>query len=403
MKFGRVALGVVAFLSFILLAAYQGYVYTTPANEPAAELARNLTRQRRRTYLRDHRRPEQPDGPLFDMMTVMRTPTCVNYQTIMGALKHLKPQGLRRIYVSVPGEWVESMSSLHEDVIGVDDSKAVPGVSYDIIGKELNKQGYNGQQMTSGRRSTGWYLMQFLNLGFGMRDDVLDFVLLHDADMMILSNFQVFGLSTFTGLDGILPTINLRPGGGDAHQYEKAHRCLLNGENIEDPPDGSSYTSHSWMSYRPYITELLSRFGGHIRDVAEGQPQPWLKRIVECIDQTNPHLGFGEITTYLSYNVRHHPLQYTFVPLMTWTRHPITLGDLGVKKNGFCCPTEKMLQRHEHEGYEYVGMELGHPWPFEKKLRCGYTTNASYLSEAYPPPDHLFWQSRNVRLQRRVR
>ena len=101
MKFGRIALGVVAFLSFILLAAYQGYVYTTPANEQAAELARNLTRQRRRTYLHDHRRPEQPDGPLFDMMTVMRTPTCVNYQTIMGALKHLKPQGLRRIYVSV--------------------------------------------------------------------------------------------------------------------------------------------------------------------------------------------------------------------------------------------------------------------------------------------------------------
>ena len=38
------------------------------------------------------------------------------------------------------------MSSLHEDVIGVDDAKAVPGVSYDIIGKELNKQGYNGQE-----------------------------------------------------------------------------------------------------------------------------------------------------------------------------------------------------------------------------------------------------------------
>ena len=204
--------------------------------------------------------------------------------------------------------------------------------------------------MFAGRRSTGWYLMQFLNLGFGMRDDVLDVVLLHDADQMILSNFQVFGLSTFTGPDGIRPTINLRPGGGDAHQYEKAHRCLLNGENIEDPPDRSSYTSHSWMSYRPYITELLTRFGGHIRDIAEGQPQPWLKRIVECIDQTNPNLGFGEITTYLSYDVRHHPSQYTFVPLVTWTRHPITIVDLGVMENGFCCPTEQMLQLHEHEG-----------------------------------------------------
>ena len=82
MKFGRIALAVVAFLAFILLAAYQGYVYTTPLDNYAAEVERNLTRRRRTTYLHDHRRPEQRDGPLFDMMTVMRTPTCVNYQTL---------------------------------------------------------------------------------------------------------------------------------------------------------------------------------------------------------------------------------------------------------------------------------------------------------------------------------
>ena len=166
-----------------------------------------------------------------------------------------------------------------------------------------------------------------------MREDVLDFVLLHDADQMVLSNFRVWGPTAFTGPNGSLPTVNLRPGGLDARQYDPAHYCLLGagsksitafpsfglqgsfslvvsifqfeyplqtrpfrapGEHLENPSQpSSSYTSHSWMSFRPHLAELLAKFGGHRSEVSN-EAQPWLERIVSCINRKLPQAEKSE-------------------------------------------------------------------------------------------------------------
>ncbi|CAJ1403324.1 unnamed protein product [Effrenium voratum] len=326
----------------------------------------------------------------FDIMTVALTPTCVNYQTIMNALKYLKPQGLRKIFVCVPKRWVKSFSELHEDVIGVDESLAVPGVSFDLIAKQLDLQGFGGHEAWNGRVNAGWYLMQFLNLGFGMREDVLDFVLLHDADQMVLSNFRVWGPTAFTGPNGSLPTVNLRPGGLDARQYDPAHYCLL-GEHLENPSQpSSSYTSHSWMSFRPHLAELLAKFGGHRSEVSN-EAQPWLERIVSCINRKLPQLGFGEIASYISHTVRHHPDFYFYMNKVTWRRNPVPPFE-PTQPGNYCCPTAEALEAHAAKGLdEYLGTELGH----EDQAYCGYR-DPRFRKEAYPPSDHDYWRTRSI-------
>lgn len=137
---------------------------------------------------------------LFDMVTILRTPTCINHRTVMNAARYLPQKGLRYIFVVTPSRWVEDVGRWHERVRGVDESFAAPGVSRKAIEAVLTKYGY-GEVTTGdhyqGRATPGWYLVQLVNLGFVLRPDVLDTLLVHDADQMILPNFEVFGNGTF--------------------------------------------------------------------------------------------------------------------------------------------------------------------------------------------------------------
>ena len=61
----------------------------------------------------------------FDMMTLMRTPTCVNYHMVMNAILHLTPKGLRRAWVVAPKQWLEDIGRWHHGVWAVDEDAAV--------------------------------------------------------------------------------------------------------------------------------------------------------------------------------------------------------------------------------------------------------------------------------------
>lgn len=56
-------------------------------------------------------------------------------------------------------------------------------MSKPIIEALLVKYGFGNmkQQHFEGRASAGWYLSQFVNLGFVLRPDVLDTLLVHDG------------------------------------------------------------------------------------------------------------------------------------------------------------------------------------------------------------------------------
>jgi GDP-mannose transporter len=188
----------------------------------------------------------------FDMLTVMRTPTCINHRTVMNALTYLKSKGLRKVWAIVPSKWVKGVSEWHPNVIAVREDEAVKGVSKPIIEALLVKYGFGNmkQQHFEGRASAGWYLSQFVNLGFVLRPDVLDTLLVHDgvcapfpipahahfyylpsyvctADQMILPEFTVHASGTFQHAGKVNPRFSVQVGGLISnHQYDRAFACL---------------------------------------------------------------------------------------------------------------------------------------------------------------------------------
>ena len=129
----------------------------------------------------------------FDMMTLMRTPTCVNYHTVMNAIRHLTPKGLRRAWVVVPKQWLEDIGRWHHGIWAVDEDAAVEGVSRAGIEWLLDHYGFHSAlKVYNGRATPGWYLVQMINLGFVLRKDVLEVLLVHDADQIVLPSFRVF-------------------------------------------------------------------------------------------------------------------------------------------------------------------------------------------------------------------
>jgi len=340
----------------------------------------------------------------FDMLTIMRTPTCVNYFTVMNAVTYLKPKGLRRLFVAVPSQYVESVGSWHGDVIALDENLAVPGVSKKGIERTLHKYNWTNSY-GEGRTSAGWYLMQFLNLGFGLREDVEDVVVLHDADQIILPDFEVFAEDTFTTPSGeSMPKINVKVGGlGMHHYYNYAYHCLT-GQTLLEPPQGS-YVAHTWTSYRPFLKELLEAFGHEsvrfnrnpTKVVAEVEVAPWLENIIQCLNPETPGMGFGESPSYISHVLEKHPAAHHVMKEKTWVRNP-SIELRRTQPGGYCCPTKAMFDVHTSRKHEFVGLELGH----DSNALCGYSGSDYFFRNPYPPADHAFWRERNVNFKVRA-
>ena len=108
---------------------------------------------------------DAPSPLEFDMLTMLRTPTCINYRTVTQAARYLPRKGLRRIWVVVPPRWVESVSRWHSRVHAVSEDEAVKGVTIKAIEAVLTRYGFraavgvgNTTQRFRGRATPGWYL-----------------------------------------------------------------------------------------------------------------------------------------------------------------------------------------------------------------------------------------------------
>ena len=370
-----------------------------------------------------------PPGPPFDLATIFRTPTCVNYLTVTNALKYLTHQGLRKVFAIVPAKWTRDVSRWDPRVVAVDERFAVPGVSKSLIRDLLAKYGFeksgkfNASELGAGRTSAGWYMVQFINHGFVLRKDVLDTVVIHDADQIILPDYRVYGKGYFTDSEGIRrPTFKVKVGGNDgilAQPYEYAWKCLT-GQTLEQEPPGAkgrgSYISHSYTVFRPYIRELLSRLaagpatvkGFPAADAITGAAPlgemvaPWLESAIRCINPKQPDLGYSEVSNYLDHVVSRHRESVDVDSSRTWDRNPTNEQEWSMVRgeDGYCCNLTGVLSAHAERGKEYMGMELGHSYAGGKH-DCNYaTTNASnsfFTQLPYPPPGSAFWQTYNVR------
>jgi len=335
------------------------------------------------------------------MLSVARTPTCINYVTVTNAIKYLKPQGLRKVWIAVPAEWVDTVNSWHADITAVDDSRAVPGVSKAKVKAMLVKYGWD-DAYSDGRTSAGWYLHQFINLGFVLRDDVLDTLLVHDADMMLLPGFGMFGQGTFSDASGAeRPTFRIKVGGLKVASYEHAHRCLT-GEEVTYPGEDlgfpDSYVAHSWIAYRPFVKELLDAYShasasrkpsqAGVIGVDDATVATWMENAIRCLNPDVPDLGFGESASYVSYVLEHHGHAFEVERDRCWERN---LQGLVPAADGYCCPTDGAIAARAKSGLQYAGFELGHPVNSD----CGYDA-AYFARNPYPPAEHPFWTGRNV-------
>jgi len=332
------------------------------------------------------------------MMTVMRTPTCVNYFTVMNAIKYLTPKGLRRVWVATPARFVAGINSWHSQITALDDSRAAPGVSKDSIQHLLKKYGWT-DPLFQGRTSSGWYLMQFLNLAFVLNDRVADVLLLHDADMMILPQFKVFGDGEFVGPSGTaMPKFSVKVGGVvSGHSYDFAYRCLTGKDLIYPASELGSYVAHTWVAFRPFLKELLDTFGfDTVREHPKRDVMPqnitaaWVENIVQCLNPERPHMGFGESCSYISHVIGHHRDAVDIQTVTTWIRNMWKMHEASL--DGYCCPTQQMMDIYARTTYEFVGFELGH----EENKQCGYRHDPYYLENPYPPTDDVFWEAHGI-------
>eukprot|EP00944_MAST-04C_sp_MAST-4C-sp1_P004376 g4376.t1 len=336
----------------------------------------------------------------FDMMTILKTPTCVNYYTVTNAIKYLKSQGLRKVFVVTRKKWMAGISQWGDDIVAVDEDAAIEGISYSRIGNLLKKYGFTDEQF-QGRTSAGWYLVQFLNLAFVLRDDVSDILLLQDADQMILPRFKMFGAGSFVGVDGkTIPRMSVKVGGGKNNVYDYAMKCLT-GLDLLFPKTGGSYVTHSWVAYKPILKEMLAAFEkssvnkNAAHDVPESEVEKtikWLEKSVQCINPRSPHLGYGESANYLTWIIRKHPEMVDIQGTRTWIRN---LGGEASKtkpgESGYCCPDKSFFDTAHKRGYEYTGIELGHQY----NNHCGYTSE-KFKDSPYPPRDDVFWARRGI-------
>eukprot|EP00929_Paragymnodinium_shiwhaense_P068472 TRINITY_DN34441_c0_g1_i1.p1 TRINITY_DN34441_c0_g1~~TRINITY_DN34441_c0_g1_i1.p1 ORF type:complete len:440 (-),score=32.87 TRINITY_DN34441_c0_g1_i1:89-1408(-) len=338
---------------------------------------------------------------LFDMLTIMRTPTCVNYFTVVNAIKYLKPQGLRKVFVATPPKFIKFINSWGADVVALDEAQTFPGVTKQGIDELLEKYGWKSG-FFQGRTAAGWYLMQFLNLAFSLSPLALPMVLMHDADQMILPNFTMFGSGFWTPKNndsGPLPRFSIKVGGLDGHWYDHAYKCLTGGQILYPKKKLGSYVAHTWPAYRPFAQELLDAFGfnkvrKHPRRKRPGGngSAAWVENIIQCLDPKKPWVGFGESCSYLTLAFRRHPEAFDIQTEKTWQRDMDNLDPV----DGYCCPNETRHAEYAQRGMEFVGFELGHP----RNQRCGYVNGRDgkfFMNNPYPPADHDFWVSRGIR------
>ncbi len=381
------------------------------------------------------------------MLTILRTPTCINYRTIANALTYLPPKGLRKVFAVVPQRWVEDVSRWNSTLVqAVDENQAVQNLSLRSVSLALDLLGFGGgvggkHERFQGRTSPGWYLVQLINLGFALREDVLDTLLVHDADQMILPSFEVYGSGTFADPESgrKRPKFAVRTGGLIIHHYDSAYTCLT-GERmayhapstrdaarssrhpvprtrwIEHAHEGS-FVTHSYVIFRPFLRELLAAFTKSVRRAAPQQAVPlagstgtpladWADSIIRCINPAAPLLGFSEISSYISHVLAHHPEAAYIEQSVSWARNPPAHAWARVRgADGFCCSFDGALSAAARGGLQFLGAELGHPPPSahdsgdSARLAChkDYVERGEFfLSTPYPPASNPFWSERGV-------
>lgn len=177
----------------------------------------------------------------------------------------------------------------------VDENQLVPGVSFSSIRTLLSNHGLPV-------RRTGWFLQQFLKLGF-CKSELCDteYFLTWDADTLPLRKLNFF-------LEDGSPIFTKKKEHNQAYFDTLAKLMTL--PRLAD----FSYIAEHMMFHKDILNEMLAEI-----EKSDVEGETWYEKIVNA---TNPDdiNSFSEFETYGNYCLNHYPLKYQTQTLNTFRK-----------------------------------------------------------------------------------
>lgn len=167
----------------------------------------------------------------------------------------------------------------------LDEDGLLPIISFERVKALLEK--YAPERVNR----TGWYLQQFLKMGFSRTSYCRDYYLSWDGDTLSLAPITYF--------DG--NNILYNPKVEYNHNYFVSAQKLTGIGKVSE----SSFISESMMFSSKIMGDLLDRI-----DASEVTGGDWVEKIIAAGDYSNPLPAFSEFETYGNYSLVNYPGLY---------------------------------------------------------------------------------------------
>jgi hypothetical protein len=288
-----------------------------------------------------------------DVIMAVRRPSCVVEKAVEGLNKHFGP---RRILVATAATNCPTVEGYGRNVLCFDENAVLPGVTLREIAvriEALKSQFRPNKSLdwllhrpggSGGHSVAGWWLQQFLKLGFASspllaNQPLSEAFLLWDSDMVLLDHFDAF---TPSGKMPLMAGGKMHKMHGDACPYGHTYKSLTGHKHIA-APGNKGYVPHHMVMHKAFLQGMLHAFGG----------QNWMWRVLGSAcdgrDVSRCQCGFSEYQSYATWMKMHHP--YAVVDLAeNFTRASSPYS---------CCPLTDAQMKKLGAQQLFVGLEQG--------------------------------------------
>lgn len=216
-------------------------------------------------------------------------------KTIRYVVENIKPQKIFVILDMRLSRYVPKEVANNDRVRLVDENRVVPGVTFLSVKALLSNHGLTV-------RRTGWFLQQFIKLGFALSEYCdTDYYLSWDADTLPLRKIEFF---TSDGK----PIFTKKKEHNQAY-FDTLSKILELGEYAD-----FSYIAEHMMFNKNVMTEML----GDIKK-SPIYGDSWYEKIINATDSANVN-SFSEFETYGNFCLNHYPDMYATQVLNTFRK-----------------------------------------------------------------------------------
>lgn len=216
-------------------------------------------------------------------------------KTIKYVSMNIKPQKIYLIIDTRLIKFLPKKVKCNAFVEVLDENSILENISFDCVKKTLVNHG-------SPAKRTGWFLQQFIKLGFALSEYCdTDYYLSWDADTLPLRNIEFF---TSDGK----PIFTKKKEHNQAY-FDTLSKILKLGEYAD-----FSYIAEHMMFNKNVMTEML---GDIEKSAIDGDS--WYEKIINATDSTNVN-SFSEFETYGNFCLNHYPDMYATQVLNTFRK-----------------------------------------------------------------------------------